>query len=113
MAPIRDPNNSPNMTGEAWKLNKTLKVLRIVYGVFLVPVTLFMAFELFIFVVAYTNKRLIDWAFFFSQFVILASMIAAIVSTGSLISSGKQRVALRLYLVPIALVGGLIFIASI
>ncbi len=101
------------MTGGAWSLNKTLKALRIVYGVLLLPVTLFMAFELFVFVVAYANKRLIDWAFFLSHFLILASMIAAIVSTGSLIRCGKQQIALILYLVPIALVAGLFFIASI
>lgn len=98
----------PRLDNSSSRLVKTLKVLRVIYAILLVPAGWATAFGLFIFAFGGIEKRLIDWAYLFYYFLIVTSMVAATISTGSLIRRGYPKRALVLYLVPIALVAGLL-----
>jgi ABC-type multidrug transport system permease subunit len=104
---MNDPYNASG------RLVNTLKVLRVIYAVLLVPLVFFSLFGLFIFIVAITEKSLRDWIYFFHHLLLLTSMVAAIISTGSMIRRGNQKTALILYLVPIALIAGLVIYGSL
>lgn len=61
---MTDPDNASG------RLVNTLKVLRVIYAVVLVPLVFFSLFGLFIFIVAITEKSLRDWVYFFPSFAV-------------------------------------------
>ena len=104
---MTDPDNA------SVRLVNTLKVLRVIYAVLLVPLVFFSLFGLFIFIVAIPEKSLRDWVYFFHHLLLLTSFVAAIISTKSMILRGNPKTALLLYLVPIALITGLVIYESL
>ena len=88
-------------------LTWVLKILRVVYAVLLLPAVYGGLLLLFLFIVA-TERRPLDWAYLVHHVLVLVAMVAAILLTGPLLRKARHKLALTLYLIPVALAAGLL-----
>jgi hypothetical protein len=91
------------MSPHARGLTRVLGILRIIYAVLLVPMSIFGSFALFMFLVT-DDKNAVDFLLFLYATGTIGLTFAAVFLTGRLIQAGRPWQALGLYVaVPVLL----------